>query len=327
MNNRLQQFLDLENLSPARLADMLGVQRSGVSHILSGRNKPGFDFIQKLLTKFPALSADWFLTGKGKPYKEMNNFVNSGGENTAVSSSGNGVIFQEKNPSAQWKNGSNFHDEKSSGQWKNREFSRGTNFAGQTSPQVGSPYFQNGNLNKDEKFSHPEDKILEHYNYHQKDNQNSEDLYPNNNSNSTNDFNTNKINTDNMTETISDINSDLLYNNLNSDKTKNINYNTGMEEEEASSSFEGDFFNEMEPAGRTNVKSNFLESNDNNRENSRYLPDNKTNTAQNGVPYRHENQINVTNKGNDGKKRSVKRIIVFYNDGSFEELYPSGVGK
>ena len=64
MNRRLQQFLELENLSPARLADMLGVQRSGVSHILSGRNKPGFDFIQKLLTKFPSLSADWFLTGK-----------------------------------------------------------------------------------------------------------------------------------------------------------------------------------------------------------------------------------------------------------------------
>ena len=81
MNKRLQQFLDLENLSPARLADLLGVQRSGVSHILSGRNKPGFDFIQKLLTKFPALSADWFLTGKGKPYKEMNNSLSSPAQN------------------------------------------------------------------------------------------------------------------------------------------------------------------------------------------------------------------------------------------------------
>ena len=36
MNNRLQQFLELENLTPARLADTLGVQRSGLSHILSG---------------------------------------------------------------------------------------------------------------------------------------------------------------------------------------------------------------------------------------------------------------------------------------------------
>lgn len=72
MNSRLQQFLELENLTPARLADMLGVQRSGVSHILSGRNKPGYDFINKLLLKFPAINAEWLLTGKGKPYKEMN---------------------------------------------------------------------------------------------------------------------------------------------------------------------------------------------------------------------------------------------------------------
>lgn len=72
MNSRLQQFLELENLTPARLADTLGIQRSGLSHILSGRNKPGYDFIFKLLTKFPAISAEWILTGKGKPYKEMN---------------------------------------------------------------------------------------------------------------------------------------------------------------------------------------------------------------------------------------------------------------
>ncbi len=70
MKDRLQRFLDLEQLTPARLADILGIQRSGLSHILSGRNKPGFDLIQKLLTKFPALNADWLITGKGKVYKE-----------------------------------------------------------------------------------------------------------------------------------------------------------------------------------------------------------------------------------------------------------------
>ncbi|PKP00446.1 MAG: hypothetical protein CVU13_02780 [Bacteroidetes bacterium HGW-Bacteroidetes-8] len=70
MKDRLQRFLDLEQLTPARLADILGIQRSGLSHILSGRNKPGFDLIQKLLTKFPSLNADWLITGKGKVYKE-----------------------------------------------------------------------------------------------------------------------------------------------------------------------------------------------------------------------------------------------------------------
>jgi transcriptional regulator with XRE-family HTH domain len=71
MQDRLQQFLQLEQLTPARLSDIIGVQRSGLSHILSGRNKPGFDFIQRLLIRFPTLSADWLITGKGKMYKEV----------------------------------------------------------------------------------------------------------------------------------------------------------------------------------------------------------------------------------------------------------------
>jgi len=71
MKDRLSQFLQLEHLSPARFADILGVQRSGISHILSGRNKPGFDFIEKVLTKFPEMNAEWLITGKGKTYKEQ----------------------------------------------------------------------------------------------------------------------------------------------------------------------------------------------------------------------------------------------------------------
>ena len=71
MKDRLIQFLTTEQLSPAQFADMLGVQRSGVSHILSGRNKPGFDFIEKFLKRFPTANADWLITGRGKMYKEM----------------------------------------------------------------------------------------------------------------------------------------------------------------------------------------------------------------------------------------------------------------
>jgi len=72
MKGRLTQFLQLEQLSPARFADILGVQRSGISHILSGRNKPGFDLIEKIVTKFPDINAEWLITGKGKMYKEAN---------------------------------------------------------------------------------------------------------------------------------------------------------------------------------------------------------------------------------------------------------------
>lgn len=71
MNLRLKQFLEMESLSPARFCEMMGIQRSGLSHLLSGRNNPSFEFIQKMLSSFPTINADWLLLGKGKPYKEF----------------------------------------------------------------------------------------------------------------------------------------------------------------------------------------------------------------------------------------------------------------
>ena len=70
MKDRLLQLMQLEQLSPAKFADILGIQRSGLSHILSGRNKPGYEFISKLLLKFPTVSAEWLITGKGKMYEQ-----------------------------------------------------------------------------------------------------------------------------------------------------------------------------------------------------------------------------------------------------------------
>ncbi len=70
MDKRLQQFLDAENISQAQLADTLGVARAGISHILSGRNKPGFDFLEAMAVHFPQVSLDWLLTGRGRMYKE-----------------------------------------------------------------------------------------------------------------------------------------------------------------------------------------------------------------------------------------------------------------
>ena len=70
MKDRLLQLMQLEQLSPAKFADILGIQRSGLSHILSGRNKPGYEFISKLLLKFLTVSVEWLITGKGKMYKQ-----------------------------------------------------------------------------------------------------------------------------------------------------------------------------------------------------------------------------------------------------------------
>lgn len=69
MNRRLLQFLQAENISQTQLADTLGVARGGVSNILSGRNRPGYDFLESLLLHYPSLNLEWLLTGKGRMYK------------------------------------------------------------------------------------------------------------------------------------------------------------------------------------------------------------------------------------------------------------------
>lgn len=89
MNRRFQTILDLENLSPAQLADRLGVQRSGISHILSGRNKPSFELLQRVVQSFPEISAEWLITGNGKPLKEQNQAAASGATSSATSSAAN----------------------------------------------------------------------------------------------------------------------------------------------------------------------------------------------------------------------------------------------
>jgi len=71
METRIQRLISTENLTPTKFADVIGVQRSAISHILSGRNKPSFDLIQKILTKFPRLNADWLMMGRGEMYKSI----------------------------------------------------------------------------------------------------------------------------------------------------------------------------------------------------------------------------------------------------------------
>lgn len=71
MNDRLDKFLLAEQLTPAKFADIIGVQRSSISHIISGRNKPSFDFIAKVLQRFPRVNPDWLILGKGEMYKQM----------------------------------------------------------------------------------------------------------------------------------------------------------------------------------------------------------------------------------------------------------------
>jgi len=71
MKERIIEFLRKENKSAAHLAEEIGVQPSGISHILSGRNKPSLDFVIKMLERYPYIRTDWLLFGKGAMYMEQ----------------------------------------------------------------------------------------------------------------------------------------------------------------------------------------------------------------------------------------------------------------
>ena len=62
---RLKKVMDLHQLTASMFADKIGVQRSSISHILSGRNKPSLDFILKVTTAFKDVAIEWLLNGKG----------------------------------------------------------------------------------------------------------------------------------------------------------------------------------------------------------------------------------------------------------------------
>ena len=63
--NRLEFLLEHFELSASSFADKIGVQRSSLSHILSGRNKASLDFILKIHDAFPSLNIEWLIKGNG----------------------------------------------------------------------------------------------------------------------------------------------------------------------------------------------------------------------------------------------------------------------
>lgn len=64
ITDRIKTIITVNNLTGSSFADKIGVQRSGVSHILNGRNRPSMDFLLKVLEAFPRVDGGWLLTGK-----------------------------------------------------------------------------------------------------------------------------------------------------------------------------------------------------------------------------------------------------------------------
>ena len=66
LNERISEIIDYTNLTPSEFADAVEVQRSSISHITSGRNKPSLDFLVKVKEKYPELQWEWLILGQGE---------------------------------------------------------------------------------------------------------------------------------------------------------------------------------------------------------------------------------------------------------------------
>ena len=86
MREKLLDLMKNEGLKPSQLAELLEINPAGISHILAGRNKPGFDLLQKILRRFPRINPDWLLLDSDKMYRDS--------EPEQSGAAGNGSIFR-----------------------------------------------------------------------------------------------------------------------------------------------------------------------------------------------------------------------------------------
>ena len=84
MKEVLAYILQSERITNVKLAAILDVAPASISHILSGRNKPSYDFLVKLVEAFPRYDARWIVTGKGEPMRA--NGSEQSGEQSKVAS-------------------------------------------------------------------------------------------------------------------------------------------------------------------------------------------------------------------------------------------------
>ena len=70
MRERIAKIIASEGLNSSAFADLIGIQRSNISHILNGRNGPSLELLQKILNNFPQYNTDWLVMGRGEIYKK-----------------------------------------------------------------------------------------------------------------------------------------------------------------------------------------------------------------------------------------------------------------
>ncbi|MBA7567613.1 hypothetical protein ES708_09328 [subsurface metagenome] len=99
INIRLRVILDKEELTSSQFANIVGYRPSSISHILSGRNKPGFDFIREILKKFDTINPEWLILGRGEMYKTTDYVIDDNRESAIRDSIKTKKVESEPDPS------------------------------------------------------------------------------------------------------------------------------------------------------------------------------------------------------------------------------------
>ena len=92
MREKLTILMKSEQLTMTKFAELLGIQPSGISHILSGRNNASLDMVKKVLRRFPQINPDWLLLDKDEMYRterpnQSSELPLGGGENLSAATS------------------------------------------------------------------------------------------------------------------------------------------------------------------------------------------------------------------------------------------------
>ena len=95
MREKLLDLMKNEGLKPSQLAELLEINPAGISHILAGRNKPGFDLLQKILRRFPRIVDLRRIVRSDPEYAAQPAASGAGFDNVRKSgAAGNGSIFR-----------------------------------------------------------------------------------------------------------------------------------------------------------------------------------------------------------------------------------------
>ena len=71
MVERINLLLKAKNITARQFAEEIGIQPSGMSHIMSGRNNPSLDFVMKVVRRWPEVNINWLMLGKGEMYASV----------------------------------------------------------------------------------------------------------------------------------------------------------------------------------------------------------------------------------------------------------------